>query len=233
MTLNRFSRLGNETLTMTVAVPMKPEYGPTLGRLLSPWWRRASRLVRAMVLGGVVTLLALMVGLALTLENAQYSHGGLVPFSFSYRGLYSVQPDPGGYVKVQSRWPDGSLKYSFAVDPLRLPHYSGSVWGELPIYAYGYIRYLSRYSRGFELRGEGKTRISNTLTGYQVAFSEKLEGREIYARNVLLLPERPGVRAGVIIAMLTSATASAQVTSPLEVGETGVLLRPLKNFAFG
>ncbi len=218
---------------MTVAVRMKPEYGPTLGRLLSPWWGRASRLVRSVVIGGMLALLTLLIGLALTLENARYSHGGLVPFSFSYRGLYSVQPDPGGYVKVQSRWPDGSLKYSFAVDPLRLPHYSGSVWGELPIYAYGYIRYLSRYSRGFELRGEGKTRISNTLTGYQVAFSEKLEGREIYARNVLLLPERPGVRAGVIIAMLTSATASAQVTSPLEVGETGVLLRPLKNFAFG
>jgi hypothetical protein len=218
---------------MTVAVPMKPEYGPTLGRLLSPWWRRASRPVHAVVIGGAVTLLALLVGLALTLENARYSHGGPVPFSFSYRGLYSVQPDSDGYVKVQSRWPEGSLKYSFAVDPLRLPPYSGSVWGELPIYAYSYIRSLSRHSREFELRGEGKTRISNTLTGYQVAYSEDVEGREMYARNVLLLPERAGVREGVVIAMLTSPTASAQVRSPLEVGETGVLLRPVKNFAFG
>jgi hypothetical protein len=216
-----------------VAVPMKPEYGPTLGRLLSPWWGRTSRLVRAMVLCGGVALLAALVGLGLTLENAHYSHGGPVPFGFSYRGLYSTPPDPGGYVKVDSRWPDGSLKYSFAVDPLRLPRYSGSVWGELPIYAYGYIRGLSRRSDGFELRGEGKTRISNTLTGYQVAYSERLEGREVFARNVLLLPERPGVREGVVIAMLTSPTASAQVTSPLEVGETGVLLRPLKNFSFG
>jgi hypothetical protein len=216
-----------------VAVPMKPEYGPTLGRLLSPWWRRASRLARALVIGGAVTLLALLVGLALTLENAQYSHGGPVPFSFSYRGLYGVQPEPGGYVKVQSRWPDGSLKYSFAVGPLHLPPYSGSVWGELPMYAHSYIVALSRHSQAFELRGEGKTRISNTLTGYQVAYSEDLEGREMYARNVLLLPERPGVRKGVVIAMLTSPAASAQLSSPLEVGETGVLLRPLKNFAFG
>jgi hypothetical protein len=216
-----------------VAVPIKPEYGPTMGRLLSPWWGRTSRLLRGAVIGGAVTLLALLVGLALTLENAQYSHGGPVPFSFSYRGLYSVQPDPGGYVKVQSRWRDGSLKYSFAVDPLRLPSYSGGLLGELPIYAAGYIRALSGHSQGFALRGEGKTRISNTLTGYQVAYSEDLEGREMYARNVLLLPERPGVREGVVIAMLTSPTASAQVSSPLEVGETGVLLRPLKNFAFG
>ena len=212
---------------------MKPEYGPTLGRLLTPWWRRVSRLVRAAVVGGVVALLALLAGLALTLENAHYSHGGPVPFSFSYRGLYSAVPDPGGYVKVESRWPDGSLKYSFAVDPLRLPPYSGALLGELPIYASGYIRALSRHTQGFALRGEGKTRISNTLTGYQVAYSEKLEGQEMYARNVLLLPDRPGVREGVIIVMLTASTASAQVSSPLEVGETGILLRPLKNFAFG
>jgi len=216
-----------------VAVPMKPEYGPTLGRLLSPWWRRSSRLLRGGVVAGGATLLVALAGLALTLENAHYSHGGPVPFSFSYRGLYGVAPDPGGYVKVQAHWPDGSVKYSFAVDRLRLPPYSGPLLGELPIYVSGYIRALSRQSREFELRGEGKTRISNTLTGYQVAYSEELEGREMYARNVLLLPESPGVREGVVIAMLTSATASAQVNSPLEVGETGILLRPLKNFAFG
>jgi hypothetical protein len=216
-----------------VAVPMKPEYGPTLGRLLSPWWRTSSRLLRGGVIAAGTALLVALAGLALTLENAHYSHGGRVPFGFSYRGLYSVRPDWGGYVKVQSRWPDGSVKYSFAVDRLRLPPYSGPLLGELPIYASGYIRALSGDTRGFELRGEGKTRISNTLTGYQVAYSEELEGREMYARNVLLLPDRPGVREGVVIAMLTSATASAQVNSPLEVGETGILLRPLKNFAFG
>lgn len=216
-----------------VAVPMKPEYGPTLGRLLSPWWRRAGRPLRVTVLGAVVALLAALVGLALTLENAHYAHGGPVPFGFSYRGLYRVQPDPGGYVKVQSHWPDGSVKYSFAVDPLRLPQYSGPLLGELPLYASAYIRALSRQTQEFQLRGEGKTRISNTLTGYQVAYSEELQGREMYARNVLLLPERTGVREGVVIAMLTSPTASEQVKSPLEVGETGILLRPLKNFAFG
>jgi hypothetical protein len=33
--------------------------------------------------------------------------------------------------------------------------------------------------------------------------------------------------------MLTSPAASAQVSGPLEVAETGVLLRPLKTFTFG
>ena len=31
------------------AVPIKPEYGPTLGRLLSPRWRAASPLARGVV----------------------------------------------------------------------------------------------------------------------------------------------------------------------------------------
>jgi hypothetical protein len=55
----------------------------------------------------------------------------------------------------------------------------------------------------------------------------------MYVRSILLLPSGAGVREGVNVVMLTSPTASAQVTSPLEVGATGVLLRPLKTFAFG
>ena len=33
-----------------MAVPMKPEYGPTLGRLLSPRWRAASPTLRGLVI---------------------------------------------------------------------------------------------------------------------------------------------------------------------------------------
>ena len=96
-----------------------------------------------------------------------------MPFSFSYRDLYRVAPDPGGYVKVQSRWHGGALKYSFAVDPLRLPRYTGEASAELPLYAAGYIRRLSGRYDEFELRGEGKTRINNTLTGYEVAVHDR------------------------------------------------------------
>jgi hypothetical protein len=214
------------------AVAMKSEYGPTLGRLLAPRWRAASRLTRAAALAAAVALVAVLAAVALTLANTTYSHGGPVPFSFSYRDLYRVAPDAGGYVKVQARWPDGELKYSFAVDPLTLPPYSGELTGELPLYATHLARALSRRLHGFELRGEGKTRVSNTLTGYQVLFTADVQGQRMYGRDVLLLPQRAGVHEGVIAAMLTSPTASAQVTSPMEVGETGVLLRPLKSFTF-
>jgi hypothetical protein len=215
------------------AVPMKAEYGPTLGRLLAPRWRAASRVVRAAVIAAGLALLALLIAAALTLENATFSHGGAVPFSFSYRGLYRVAPEPGGFVRVQSRDADGALKYSYAVNPLVLPPYSGGLSGALPIYATGYIARLGARSRGFILRGEGKTRVNNNLTGYQILYQAEIEGRPMFGRDVLLLPSTKGARRGVEIVMLTATDASAQVDSPMEVASTGVLLRPLKTFAFG
>jgi hypothetical protein len=215
------------------AAAMKPEYGPTLGRLLAPRWNAAPRALRAAVIGGGVALVALAVGAGLTLENARFSYAGSVPFSFSYRDLYRVAPEAGGYVRVQSRFADGALKYSYAVDPLRLPPYEGELTGEIPLYATGFIRALSARERDFELRGQGKSRISNTMTGYQVVYTAVVEGREMYGRDVMLLPSTPGARAGVVIVMLTALNATTQVTSPMEVGETGVLLRPLKTFSFG
>ncbi len=215
------------------ALRMKPEYGPTLGRLLAPRWRAASRLARAAVVAAGVALVAVLVGAGLTLENSSYSHGGSVPFSFSYRDLWRAVPDAGGFVRVRSVWRGGELKYSFAVDPLRLPPYTDELGAELPLYATGFIRALRGRYAGFELRGEGKTRVNNSLTGYQVLYTADVEGERLYGRDVLLLPPRQGVREGVLVTMLTAPEATAQVTSPLEVGETGVLLRPLKTFAFG
>jgi hypothetical protein len=216
-----------------VAVPMKSEYGPTLGQLLAPRWNGLSRVWRWLAMAAGVLLLVAVVGLGLTLENSTYSHGGRVPFSFSYRGLYRVAPDGGGYVKVQARGANGALKYSYAVDPLLIPPYAGELFGALPLYAASYERVLEHRYRGFVLRGEGKTRVSSDLVGYQVLYTAEVEGRDMYGRDVLLLPSGKGAREGVDIVMLTSTTASAQVTSPLEVAGTGVLLRPLKTFAFG
>jgi hypothetical protein len=213
------------------AVPMKSEYGPTLGQLLAPRWHGASRLARAVVIGLGVGLIALAAAIALRLQSASYSQGGKVPFSFRYKELYRAPADPGAYVKVQSRDDDGALRYSYEVYPLTLPPYTGAVSGALPRYASGYIAQLSAASKSFELRGEGKTRV-NAVPGYQVLYTVRIAGREVYGRNVLLLPPREGVRQGVEIVMLTAATASAEVKAPSEVASTGVLLRPLKTFTF-
>lgn len=211
------------------SIPLKPEYGPTLGELLAPRWHAASRLVHAIVVAAGVGLLALAVGAALTLENAHYSHGGPAPFSFSYRSLYRTAPAPGEYVQVRSA-AHGPLRNSFAVGPLRLPPYTTSLSAELPLYAASYIDGLRHRYAGFVLRGEGKTRV-NTVPAYTVAYTAQIAGRTVFGRDILLLPERPRARAGVRIVMLSSP--SRQVTSPLLVGTAGVLERPLETFAFG
>jgi len=215
-----------------VSVQMKPEYGPTLGQLLAPRWRAASRPARvaAIVVGGAFLLGIL--ALVLTLENATYSQGGSVPFSFAYRYLYRVAPDPGGYVKVERRHSDGTLEDSFAVEPLRLPPYSGELLGELPLYAAGYIRTLERRYSHFVLRGEGKTKV-NTVPAYAVFYKALVEGRTMYGRDIFLLAERPGVREGVDIVLLTSTPESSESETPAEVGTTGVLQRPLRSFTLG
>jgi hypothetical protein len=214
------------------AVPIKPEYGPTLGRVLSPRWRAASPLARGLVRVGVIGLIALLVGLFLTLENAHYSHGGSVPFSFSYRGLDRVAPGPGQFVRLERHRADGRLEDSFAVEALTLPRYSGWQTGALAVYAAGYIAQLRARERDFVLRGDGKTRV-NAVPAYQVLYTTVVDGREMYGRNVLLLPQQAHARRGVKIVMLTSPTANAQVTSPLEVASEGVLLRPVKTFTLG
>jgi hypothetical protein len=214
------------------AVPIKPQYGPTLGRLLSPRWQAASALARAVVIAACAGALALIVGAVLTLENATFAHGGRVPFSFSYRSLYRVPADPGGYVKLQRRRAGGTLEDSFAVEPLTLPPYAGALSGELPVYAEDYIRSLASRDEAFVLRGEGKTRV-NSVPAYNVIYTTRIKGQTMWGRDVLLLPDRPGAREGVDIVLLTSPTANPQVTSPLEVASTGVLQRPLKTFSLG
>jgi hypothetical protein len=185
------------------------------------------------VVAAGVALMVAIVALALTLENSSYSHGGAVPFSFSYRDLYRVAPDGGGFVKVQSHSPDGALKYSFAVDPVRVPRYSGELLAALPMFASGYIRTIAGRYQDFALRGEGKARVNVNLTGYEVLYTAEVDGTKVLGRDVLLFPARSGAREGVDIVMLTATTATKQIVYPQEVATTGVLLRPLKSFAFG
>lgn len=210
------------------SLPLKPEYGPTLGRLLEPRWRAASRVTRIVAIALCVALVLVAAGAVLTLLDASYSQGGRVPFSFKYKGLYRVAPEPGGYVKVERRSHDG-IEASYEVAPLRVPAYSGSATGELPLLASSYEHMLSSRFPGMRLEGEGKTRISSTLAGYQVLYRAEIAGRAMYGRDVMLLPSQEGARDGVAIEMLSSEPAT--VSEP--VASSGLLERPLKTFSFG
>jgi hypothetical protein len=211
------------------AIPIRAQYGPTLGRVLEPWWRAASPLTRALVRVAAAAAAALAIAVALALLNAHFSAAGRVPFSFSYRSLYRSAPEPGGLVRIRRLDSRGGLEDSFAVAPLELPPYTGKSQAELPVFASGYIRELRRRDADFTLYGEGYERI-NTVPSYDVFYTARVEGRLMLGRDVLLVAQRPGQRAGVRITMLTTPTANRDVTSPLEVATTGVLLRPYKTF---
>jgi hypothetical protein len=211
------------------SVPLKPQYGPTLGKLLEPRWRATAPGARAAMIALGVGLLALAIGAVLTLLDAGYSHGAPVPFSFKYRGLYRTTPDPGGYVKVARYSARHLLEDSYAVAPLRIDAYQGSITAQMPLFAADYTRALAHRFSSFKLEREGKTRISSTLGGYDVRYSAVLAGRKVYGRDVMLLPERRGAREGVMIEMLSDQPASA--SNP--VASKGVLETPLKTFAFG
>jgi hypothetical protein len=210
------------------SIPLKPQYGPTVGKLLEPRWRSAAPTARALVIAAGVGLLVLAVAVVLSLLNASYSQGGAVPFSFEYKGLYKTKPNPGGYVKV-ARGSGGKLEDSYAVAPLSIGPYRGSVTGELPLVAAAYARTLAGRFSGFRLEGEGKTRISSTLAGYDVLYSALLHGQKLYGRDVILIPRHDGAREGVVVEMLSSEPAS--ISKP--VASSGVLETPLKTFEFG
>lgn len=210
------------------SVPLKPQYGPTLGALLAPRWHAARAVWRVLAVGVGVAVTVLAGYVALNLLDASYSHGGPVPFSFKYKGLYRTAPDPGGYVKV-TRESGGRLQDSYAVAPLRLGVYEGEMSGALPVAAAAYVRTLSHRFVGFRFEGEGKTRISSTLGGYEVLYSALIDGHPMHGRDVMLLPGGPGVREGVVVEMLSAEAVT--VSEP--VASSGVLEVPLKSFSFG
>jgi hypothetical protein len=214
------------------AIPLQSQYGPTLGELLAPRWHRASRPVRALLLGAGLALLAVLVVAVATLERPRLSRGGQVSFSFAYPGLYRARPQAGGSVLVR-RIGDGRLVDSFAVAPLTLPPYRGEPIGALALYATGYIRRLAATDPGFQLRGEGWTQVDSisVYAVYNVFYRARVQGREMYGRDVLLVPERAGARRGVDISMLAAVGADKQVNSPLLVGAKGALAGPLGSFA--
>jgi hypothetical protein len=222
------------------ALPLKSEYGPTLGELLAPRWRGASARVRLLWAAGAVALVAVIAGAALTLASPTISYGGHVPFSFSYSGLYRTSPNPGGYAKVQ-HVVDGRLEDSFAVEPFLLPPYHGALGAALAMYASGYSQRLMAGEGGAHIpgqsgpvvRGQGSTQIDavSSYATYNVFYTTTVQGQEMYGRNVLLLPDQPGARRGVEITMLATVAGNRQVTSPLDVGVKGALEEPLGTFA--
>jgi hypothetical protein len=213
------------------AVPMKAQYGPTLGQLLAPRWRAARPSTRWGLVAILVAGFALAIAAVLTLENASFSHGGRLPFSFAYRGLYRVAPEAGAYVSLR-RDADGRTEDSFTVEPLHLPPYAGLLSGELPLYAAGYIQTLEARYPDFQLRAEGRSNV-DVQAAYDIYFTTRINSRREFGRAVLYLPASARAREGVAIIMLTTQAPRNPLNAPPEVAAAGILARPLRSFSFG
>jgi hypothetical protein len=224
-------------------VALKAEYGPTLVELAAPRWRRASARVRRLAVLAAVLLAAAILAAVLALRSATISHGGHVPFSFAYKGLSESTPEAGTYVRVQ-RSSGGRLQDSFAVAPLRLPRYTGSVTAAYALQASGYIHALAARYPDFQLVAQGPVRTSafgsweelppSTIyyhvPTYTIAFTASVQGHPVYGREIWLVPNRAGAREGVDIRMLSAASAHL---SPTTLGTVGVLSRPMRSFTLG
>ena len=71
------------------------------------------------------------------------------------------------------------------------------------------------------------------MPAYDILYEARAEGRPMYGRDILLLPEQHHPRAGVYITMLSSPATNPGVTSPMLVGTTGLLELPIETFTIG
>jgi hypothetical protein len=217
------------------SLPVKPEFGPSLPELAGPRWRRLPAWLR-LGLAALAALVVVLVVLAVTGRGAdERSVVVTEPVAFNLRHattLTRVAPAGPEMLRLEQRR-DGRRVGSFAVRPLRLPAYRGSVAGAYPIYAERIVAELRARFADFELADEGRVRI-NEAPGYGVGFRARQDGRRVWGRTVLVVPEtdppepvRDGVRMDLV------ASPGSGVSNPADVGAVGGLKLPLRSFRFG
>lgn len=198
---------------------VKREFGPTLPQLVS------SRLLA--VVAAVLAIVAAVVLLSGATERDETTVVVREPVAFNLRhgpALERVRALPGEQLRLRGR------DQSFTVRPLSLPAYRGEPAGSLPAFAETAIRELDARYEDFELADEGRARI-NENPGYGVGFRARLDGRRVWGRLVMLVPDEPAVRQGVTIEMVAGRRAG--VSNASEVGTVGQVKLPYRSFRFG
>lgn len=214
------------SLKEAVTPRVKPEYGPTLFELLAPYGKPVKVAVAA-----VAAIVVLIVGMSVlggddekTIVNREGTKFNLV-----YKGALKEREVPGALVSLERTRGDLFLD-AYRVRPLKLPAYRGAASGTLPLYAVEYLKQLRTEYEGVQLDFEGRTRINNGI-GYQLLFRAKRDGRTLYVRHILLVPEDPiGSREGVVIVLETTPSATPNLDA---TGTYSPLKTPYRSFRFG
>ena len=210
---------------------VRPEYGPSLPALLE------ARLgVRRRITIGIAVALLVVAGVAVLLAtrggDKRYVNHAKPVFNLRYApdALRRETPLPGWSFVLDSHR-GGKFVQSIAVRPLTLPPHAGGVSAFMPVYVDAYERAMGRTLTDFKAIDEGKARI-NTAPGYQITYTAERDGRTVFGRDVLLVPEDvPGAREGAVVRLLQ--THAAGVHDARFVGTVGAIKKPYRSFRFG
>ncbi len=204
---------------------------PTLPELLRPLPRAA----RAGVWGALGALVLVVAWVALGGAAPSEEHvvvRGERTFNLAHGGAFERVRAPGALLALERTRPsDGLFLDGLTVRALTLPPYRGAASGTLPIVAgerLARVRRLPGFTPGNPV--EGRARV-NAAPGYALVYSFRRGGRTVYARDVLLVPETPGERRGVLLELRT--TPAAGTPNAGRVGATGALRLPMRSFRFG
>jgi hypothetical protein len=213
---------------MSAVSTVQPQYGPTLLQLLAGRPRRDRVAAAALVV--LLVLAAIVIALRSRPDENVVLLREPTTFNFAYPPALKRVERPGTLIALRRTRGDVFLD-SYVIKDLRLPPYEGAVGGMLPLYSFGYMRRLRERYPGARLVNEGRTRINNGV-GYQMTFLGRRDGRPLFIRHFLLVPELPhGGRRGVQIEL--ESTYAAETPGPAETGAVGPLRSALRSFRFG
>jgi len=207
---------------------LRPEFGPSLPQVLRA---RLGVPVRVTAVLGLLVAGAVVAALLLArADEVRYVHRSAPVFNLRYADvLERLPPRPGVLLALEGRRGDLFLQ-GMSIRPLRLPPYRGAVSGMLPLYAVRHMEDVRRRFGAIDVLEEGKARI-NDAPGYQVGFRARRQGRTLYGREVLLVPDEPGAREGVAITVVQTNAVGAH--SIEDAGTVGAIKKPFRSFRFG
>jgi hypothetical protein len=209
---------------MNLGARVKAEYGPSLPELFESRVVRVPRRLRAL-LAAVTIGVVVIAGLSLARGGAS-SVSRSVPglsFGFAYSSM-RLEPTPAGQYALLAQRRGAQLVARIEVGPLRLPAYEGDFSGLAPVVMANYARALVAHTPGLVLQTEGPTSV-NGVPGYNLTYTQALDGTTYYGRVILVTPSQSDDRAALLIAMLAQPVL-AGIIGPGAAALAGALYEP-------
>lgn len=212
---------------------VRPEFGQPLPATLGPKWRALGRVPRALIIAAcaafVIVVLALLLGVGSSTRHVEV--GAPVAFQLDYDGNLLQQRLSVGRESLRLESPPSvAAKRSFAVQPLLLEPYQGSIQGVLPLRAEKITAQMGSIDPSFATIAEGPVMVEEQ-PGYEILFRFTRGGRSFYGRRVMLFPAAAGARAGVDVTM-TAKRGKGALTAP-SLAEQPPLREPLESLVVG